>query len=110
MSAVNVTDGRLEVMQRLLILDGEYRIISTQCAGGDAIFGFSTQAARLPVPLESAVRAATSTWTGTRHPESLTVLDRTLAMRVFPLLGTGARTIGVLFERYRCRAADALRT
>jgi hypothetical protein len=39
-------------------------------------------------------------------PESRTLLNGDLAVRVFPLVGDGALRIGVFIERYRVRAAD----
>jgi hypothetical protein len=108
MNPIDVIEGRTEVSRRLVILDGDYRIISSQqplpC---EDRFSFSADAMRLPLELEQAVKAATSSWDYMRRSETRVVLDDAICMRVFQLQGSGVPRIAVILEWYRFRASDA---
>jgi hypothetical protein len=107
MNPMDVIGGRAEVTRRLVILDDDYRIISSQdplpCEGR---FHFAADAQRLPPDLERTVKASTASWNDANGSETRIVLNDAICMRVFPLLGWRIRRIGVLFERYRLRATD----
>lgn len=107
MNPGDVLAERSEVSRRVLILDDAYNVICSQRGGTleDEPFGFRI-GARLPAPLEEAVKSAICAWCGTRCPPALMLVGRALAMRVFPLDGDGRHRIGVLLERYRRRAGD----
>lgn len=107
MNQADVIVGRSELPRRLLILNADYAIVSAQSAQTTSGFlPVGELGGRLPRDLEQFVRATAGTWTRMLCPESRTLLNGDLAVRVFPLVGDGVLRIGVFIERYRVRAAD----
>ena len=97
MNSDSVLAIRAPLCRRLVILDGDYRIVSTQAG-----------AFCLPPKLHEEVLRATCAWTYVRQNEVRVLLGESLAMRVFPLVGRGRERIGVLLEQYRVRAGDTV--
>lgn len=99
---------RAAVPRRLVILDTEYRIVSSETDAADALFGFGPQDTVLPAALDAAVRTAVGAWETScaSAPQTRFLVNDALMMRVFPMLGAQGCAIGVLLEQYRCREDD----